>query len=64
MTAHPDWHSVADLVWAGMTVPDACKELGYDWREASKLMPITVKRYMVDVSMLANCRDEYIGEEE
>jgi hypothetical protein len=56
---HPDWHKVADKVWYGMTVPDAVKELGYEWKRYA--MPLEVKRYLVDVSMLANCREEYLG---
>jgi len=55
------WRKIADLVWQGMTVPDACLELGYDWAQVHKEMPTEVARYMVDVSMLANCREEYLG---
>lgn len=57
------WRKIADLVWRGMTVPDACKELGYDWRETSKLMSVEVKRFMVDVSMLARYRDDEMQDE-
>jgi hypothetical protein len=53
------WHAIADLVWKGMTVPDAVRELGYEWNSNS--MPIEVKRFLVDVSMLANAREEYLG---
>jgi hypothetical protein len=55
------WHSIADLVWQGMTVPDACKELGHDFGEIYGQMSTDVSRYMVDVSMLAGCREEYLG---
>jgi hypothetical protein len=44
-----------------MTVQKACKELKMDWLEIHKTMPIEVKRYLVDVSMLANVREEYLG---
>ena len=57
----PDWHRIADLVWSGMTVPDACAELGYEFVVVHKQMPVDIARYMVDVSMLAGCRDEYLG---
>jgi hypothetical protein len=48
-------------MWRGMTVQEACKELKLDWLEIRKTMPIEVKRYLVDVSMLANAREEYLG---
>lgn len=58
------WHDIANLVWQGKTVPDACHELGYDFQQVYKQMPVEVARYMVDVSMLAGCREEYLGERE
>jgi hypothetical protein len=54
-----DYHKVADLVWQGMTVPKAVQELGYEWDQHS--VPIEVKRFLVDVSMLANAKEEYLG---
>jgi hypothetical protein len=48
-------------MWCGMTVQQACKELKLDWLVIHKAMPIEVKRYLVDVSMLANAREEYLG---
>jgi hypothetical protein len=54
-----DYYKVADLVWKGMTVPEAVQELGYEWNQHS--IPIEVKRYLVDVSMLANVREDYLG---
>jgi hypothetical protein len=48
-------------MWRGMTVQEACKELKLDWQETHKTMPIEVKRFLVDVSMLANAREEYLG---
>ena len=60
-TSSIDWGAIADLVWRGMTVPAACMELGYEWPEVHRAMPTDVARYMVDVSMLANCREEYLS---
>jgi hypothetical protein len=54
-----DYYKIADLVWSGMTVPDAVRELGYDWKQ--HCVPVEVKRYLVDVSILANVREEYLG---
>jgi hypothetical protein len=56
-----DYHQVADLVWSGKTVPDAVRELGHDWCSVQKNMPATVKRYMLDISMLASVREDYLG---
>ena len=58
------YHAIADLVWQGMTVPDACKELGYDFHQVYKQMSVEVRGYLVDVSMVAGCREEYLGERE
>jgi hypothetical protein len=55
-----DYHKVADLVWKGMTVPEAVQELGHEWKQSD--MPTDVKRYLVDVSLLANVREDYLGE--
>jgi hypothetical protein len=55
----PDYHKVADLVWQGMTVPEAVQELGCEWNQ--HYVPVEVKRFLVDVSMLANAREEYLG---
>jgi hypothetical protein len=54
-----DYYKVADLVWSGMTIPEAVRELGYEWKQ--HCVPIEVKRYLVDVSMLANAREEFLG---
>jgi hypothetical protein len=55
----PDYHKIADLVWKGMTVPKAVQELECEWNQ--HCVPIEVKRFLVDVSMLANAREEYLG---
>jgi hypothetical protein len=54
-----DYYKVADLVWKGMTVPEAVQELGFEWNQHS--IPIEVKRFLLDVSMLANAKEEYLG---
>jgi hypothetical protein len=54
-----NYYKVADLVWQGKTVPEAVQELGHEWSHNS--LPIEVKRYLVDVSMLASAREEYLG---
>jgi hypothetical protein len=55
------WRAIADKVWEGKTVPESCKELGLDWPEVHKAMTTDIKRYMVDVSMLAGVREEYLS---
>jgi hypothetical protein len=48
-------------MWRGMTVQEACKELKLDWLVMNKTMPIEVKRYMLEVSMISNAREEHLG---
>jgi hypothetical protein len=59
--SHPDWYQLADLVWDGMTVPDACKYLGYDFHTSNEFMPVSVKRYLLEVSMIARARKDYLN---
>jgi hypothetical protein len=55
------YHSIADLMWRGMTIQQACNELNTDWLEMYKMMPIEVKQYVLNVSVLANAKEEYLG---
>jgi hypothetical protein len=57
----PDYYKVADLVWKGMTVPEAARELGYNWGKMKNFIPIEVRGYLVDVSIMAGCREDYLG---
>jgi hypothetical protein len=57
-----DYYKVADLVWQGMTVPDAVRELGYDWPDVDRTMTMKVRSYLVDVAILANCKEDYLGD--
>ena len=57
-----DLYKIADLMWKNMTVQEACKELGYDWREVDRLLDTEKRGYLLDVSMVAGARDEYLGE--
>ena len=56
-----DWYALADLVWKGYTIPAACEELGHVWLDVSKVMGIERKRYLLDVSMVAGAREEYLS---
>jgi hypothetical protein len=48
-------------MWRGMTIQQACSELNTDWLEMYKMMPIEVKQYVLNVSVLANAKEEYLG---
>ena len=56
------WHRIADLMWQKKTFPQACEELGLNERVVERKMTTDIKSYLVDVSMLAGARDEYLGE--
>jgi hypothetical protein len=55
------WWDIADLVWSGMTIPDACAELGLDWRVVDRAMPEKVRSFYLDVAMVAGAKEEYLG---
>ena len=57
-----NWRKIADLVWDGMTVPTACKELGYEWRDVDLAMDEDVRGFLLDVSMIAGYRDSALKE--
>jgi hypothetical protein len=55
------WHAIADLVWEGRTVMQACEDLGLDWRVIDRAMPEQVRSFYLDVAMVAGAREEYLG---
>ena len=57
-----DWHRIADLMWHEMTIQQACKELGYEDSEIIKQATTEQRRFLLDTSMLAAVRDDYLGE--
>jgi hypothetical protein len=61
LVTNTTWHQVADLVWKGYTIPKACEELGLDWRYIERIMPETARNYFIDVAMVANAKEEYLG---
>ena len=58
-----NYRAIADLVWDGMTVPDACEKLGYTWSEVDRDMSIKMRGFMIDVSMIARYRDYELMED-
>lgn len=58
-----DWYSLIDMVWHGMTVPDACKEMGYQFQDVYKHMGLERRKYFVEVSMMASVKKEYLEDE-
>ena len=57
-----DWRAIADLVWQGKTIPQAVQLLGLERRTVESEMILPIRRYLVEVSLLANCRQEFLGE--
>ena len=56
-----DWNAIAELVWQGKTVPAACFELGLEFADVDKAMNIDIRSFLLDVSMVAGAREEYLG---
>jgi hypothetical protein len=59
VTSHT-WKSIANLVWEGKTVPDACIELGLDWRVIDRKMTENVRKFLLDTAMMAGAKEEYL----
>ena len=51
------WRAVMDLVWQGEAVPEACERAGLDYPQAWQFASPPLKNYLVELSMVANCRD-------
>ncbi len=58
-----DWRGIADLMWREMTIQQACEELGYDYIMVLRQSTVEQRRFLLDTSMLASVRDEYLGGE-
>ena len=52
-----DWRAIADELWDGKTVQQACISLSIDYREVYREMDIEMRTFLLDVAMLANYRD-------
>jgi hypothetical protein len=59
------WRLIADEMWAGNTVQDACKTLNLDWQTVYQRLNVEpeIKSYLLDVSLLANAREEFLQDE-
>ena len=58
LTTKIDWRKIADLVWGGLTVPQACVKLEYDFEMVTSEMSLNQRCFLVDTSVLANAREE------
>ena len=56
-----DWNAIAELVWQGKTIPAACLELGLEFADVDRAMNIDIRSFLLDVSMVAGAREEYLG---
>ena len=53
-----DWRLISNHMWDGKTVQQACDELGLDYKLVMLDVTEEMKGFLLDVSMLANYRDE------
>ena len=53
-----EWREIANLMWDGKTIQQACDELGLDYKLVMLDVTPEMKGFLLDVSMLANYRDE------
>ena len=44
-----------------MTIQEACVELDLDWVMLNKAMDMPKRKFILEVSMLANVREEYLS---
>ena len=56
--AKVDYRQISDHMWDGKTVQQACDELGLDYTVVMFDITPDIKGFLLDVSMLANYRDE------
>ena len=54
------WRAIADLMWEGKTIQQACEELGLEYKDVMLVITLDMKRFLLDVSMLARYRDEEV----
>ena len=52
------WRAIADLMWEGKTIQQACEEIGLEYKDVMLVITLDMKRFLLDVSMLARYRDE------
>ena len=56
--AQVDYRQISDHMWDGKTIRQACDELGLDYKVVMLDVTEEMKGFLLDVSMLANYRDE------
>ena len=56
----PPWRAIADLMWEGKTIQQACEELGLEYRVVMFNATPEIKSLLLDTSMLARYRDEEV----
>ena len=54
----PPWRAIADLIWEGKTIQQACEELGLEYKDVMFIITPEMKSLLLDTSMLARYRDE------
>ena len=54
------WRAIADQMWDGKTIQQACEELGLEYKVVMFNATPEIKSLLLDTSMLARYRDEEI----
>ena len=57
------WRSIADHIWDGKTVQESCKLVRIEYKDVLWHLnsETEIKSYLVDVSMIANVREEILN---
>lgn len=56
----PDWRKIINQIWEGKTVQHACEFLGEDYSYVESCMSPQIRYFIIDVSMVANVREEIL----
>ena len=55
-----NWRGIADQMWDGKTIQEACDELGIRYVEMRFDITPEIKNFLLDTSMLASAREEIL----
>ena len=54
------WRAIADQMWDGKTIQQACEELGLEYKVVMFNATPEIKGFLLDTSMVARHRDEEV----
>ena len=56
----PDWRSIFDQIWNGLTLHEACDYLDADYTYVQDMMTPQIRYFIIDVSMVVGVREEML----